>query len=148
MIVWKKQPAYRRIVAGKDFFKIKSNGMMPRSISDRFKAAILFHLIHITFLFKWVIRFKTALDEEGSVFQVNLLKIRFFIINDADSLQTDKVQGVIFVTVRIGKPIEIADEFSISLTTVYNLLRSGKLPGFRNGKKCFVVCEKVERVMF
>ena len=29
---------------------------------------------------------------------------RFFIINDADALQTetDKVQGVIFVTVRIG----------------------------------------------
>ena len=90
------------------------------------------------------------MDEEGSVFQVNLLKIRFFIINDADALQTetDKVQGVIFVTVRIGKPIEIADEFSISLTTVYNLLRFGKLPGFRNGKKWFVVWENVERVMF
>lgn len=62
--------------------------------------------------------------------------------------ETDKVQGVIFVTVRIGTPIEIADEFGISLTTVYNLLRSGKLPGFKIGKKWFVVWEKVERVMF
>lgn len=35
-------------------------------------------------------------------------------------------------------PIEIADEFGISLTTVYNLLRFGKLPGFKIGKKSFL----------
>lgn len=31
-------------------------------------------------------------------------------------------------------PYEVADEFGISLTTVYNLLRSGKLPGIKIGK--------------
>lgn len=45
-------------------------------------------------------------------------------------------------------PIEIADEFDISLTTVYNLLRSGKLLGFKIGKKWFVVWENVERGMY
>lgn len=45
-------------------------------------------------------------------------------------------------------PQEVADEFGVSLTTVYNLLRSGKLPGFKVGKKWFVVREKVERLVY
>ena len=31
-------------------------------------------------------------------------------------------------------PYEAADEFGISLTTVYNLLRAKKIPGFKIGK--------------
>lgn len=45
-------------------------------------------------------------------------------------------------------PIEVADEFGIALTTVYNLLRSGELPGFKVGKKWFVLREKMERMMY
>lgn len=45
-------------------------------------------------------------------------------------------------------PQEVADEFDISLTTVYNLLRSGKLPGFKIGKKWFILREKVEMMVY
>ena len=45
-------------------------------------------------------------------------------------------------------PIEVADEFGIALTTVYNLLRSGELLGFKVGKKWFVLREKMERMMY
>lgn len=45
-------------------------------------------------------------------------------------------------------PQEVADEFGISLTTVYNLLRSGKLPGFKIGKKWFILREKVELMVY
>ena len=45
-------------------------------------------------------------------------------------------------------PIEVADELGIALTTVYNLLRSGELPGFKVGKKWFVLREKMERMMY
>ena len=45
-------------------------------------------------------------------------------------------------------PQEVADEFDISLTTVYNLLRSRKLPGFKIGKKWFILREKVEMMVY
>ena len=45
-------------------------------------------------------------------------------------------------------PQAVANEFGISLTTVYNLLRSGKFPGFKVGKKWFIVREKVERMIY
>ncbi|MCM1525449.1 MAG: helix-turn-helix domain-containing protein [Ruminococcus sp.] len=31
-------------------------------------------------------------------------------------------------------PYDVSDELCVSLTTVYNLLRTGKLPGFKVGR--------------
>lgn len=43
-------------------------------------------------------------------------------------------------------PEEIADELGLSLTTVYNLLRKGKLPWVKIGRKWFILREKIERL--
>lgn len=43
-------------------------------------------------------------------------------------------------------PEEVADELGLSLTTVYNLLRKGELPGVKIGRKWFILREKIERL--
>ncbi|MBP1546031.1 MAG: helix-turn-helix domain-containing protein [Oscillospiraceae bacterium] len=43
-------------------------------------------------------------------------------------------------------PYEVADEFGISLTTVYNLLRSGKIPGIKIGKVWRIPIEELRRM--
>jgi excisionase family DNA binding protein len=45
-------------------------------------------------------------------------------------------------------PYEVADELCLSLTTVYNLLRAGKLPGFKVGKSWRVPREMLERIVY
>ena len=42
-------------------------------------------------------------------------------------------------------PEEVADELGLSLTTVYNLLRKGQLPGVKVGRKWIILREKIER---
>ena len=43
---------------------------------------------------------------------------------------------------------EVADELCVSLTTVYNLLREKKLPGFKVGKVWRIPKEALERVIY
>lgn len=43
-------------------------------------------------------------------------------------------------------PEEVADELGLSLTTVYNLLRKGQLPGVKVGRKWLILREKIERI--
>ncbi len=45
-------------------------------------------------------------------------------------------------------PYEVADELALSLTTVYNLLRSGKLPGVKIGRSWRIPRDALERVIY
>lgn len=45
-------------------------------------------------------------------------------------------------------PYEVADELYISLTTVYNLLRARKLPGFKVGKLWKIPRDGLEKVVY
>ena len=45
-------------------------------------------------------------------------------------------------------PYEVADELCVSLTTVYNLLREKKLPGFKVGKVWRIPKDALERVIY
>lgn len=45
-------------------------------------------------------------------------------------------------------PYDVADELCVSLTTVYNLLREGKLPGFKVGRIWRIPKDALERVIY
>ena len=45
-------------------------------------------------------------------------------------------------------PYDVAEELGLSLTTVYNLLRAGKLPGFKVGKSWRIPKDALERVIY
>lgn len=45
-------------------------------------------------------------------------------------------------------PYDAADELCVSLTTVYNLLRAGKLPGFKVGRIWRIPRDALERVIY
>ncbi|MCI7350658.1 MAG: helix-turn-helix domain-containing protein [Ruminococcus sp.] len=45
-------------------------------------------------------------------------------------------------------PYEAADEFGISLTTVYNLLRAKKIPGFKIGKSWRIPKDAMESFIY
>lgn len=45
-------------------------------------------------------------------------------------------------------PYEVADELALSLTTVYNLLRAGKLPGVKIGRSWRISRDALERVIY
>ena len=45
-------------------------------------------------------------------------------------------------------PYEVADELALSLTTVYNLLRAGKLPGVKIGRSWRIPRDALERVIY
>lgn len=45
-------------------------------------------------------------------------------------------------------PEEVADELYVSLTTVYNLLRAGKLPGFKVGRIWRIPKDSLERIIY
>ena len=44
-------------------------------------------------------------------------------------------------------PEEVADELGLSLTTVYNLLRKGQLPGEKVGRKWLILRERIEKLV-
>ncbi|MDE6593069.1 MAG: helix-turn-helix domain-containing protein [Oscillospiraceae bacterium] len=45
-------------------------------------------------------------------------------------------------------PYDVADELCVSLTTVYNLLREGKLPGFKVGRVWRIPRDASERFIY
>ncbi len=45
-------------------------------------------------------------------------------------------------------PYEVAYELALSLTTVYNLLRAGKLPGVKIGRSWRIPRDALERVIY
>lgn len=45
-------------------------------------------------------------------------------------------------------PYEVAYELALSLTTVYNLLRAGKLPGLKIGRSWRIPRDALERVIY
>lgn len=45
-------------------------------------------------------------------------------------------------------PQEAADELYVSLTTVYNLLRCGKLPGFKVGRIWRIPRDSLEKMIY
>ncbi|MBD5145435.1 MAG: helix-turn-helix domain-containing protein [Ruminococcus sp.] len=45
-------------------------------------------------------------------------------------------------------PYEAAYELSLSLTTIYNLLRSKKLPGFKVGRTWRIPKEALEKLLY
>ena len=45
-------------------------------------------------------------------------------------------------------PYDVAEELGLSLTTVYNLLRAGKLPGFKVGKSWRIPKDELERIVY
>ncbi len=45
-------------------------------------------------------------------------------------------------------PYDVADELCVSLTTVYNLLREGKLPGFKVWRIWRIPRDALERVIY
>ena len=45
-------------------------------------------------------------------------------------------------------PYEVADEFGISLTTVYNLLRSDRIPDIKIGRVWRIPIEKLDRYVY
>lgn len=45
-------------------------------------------------------------------------------------------------------PYDVADELCVSLTTVYNLLRESKLPGFKVGRIWRIPRDALERVIY
>ena len=45
-------------------------------------------------------------------------------------------------------PYEAADEFGISLTTVYNLLRAKKIPGLKIGKNWRISKDAMENFIY
>lgn len=45
-------------------------------------------------------------------------------------------------------PCEVADELALSLTTVYNLLRAGKLPGVKIGRSWRIPRDALDKLMY
>lgn len=45
-------------------------------------------------------------------------------------------------------PYDVADELCVSLTTVYNLLRADKLPGFKVGRIWRIPRDALERFVY
>ena len=45
-------------------------------------------------------------------------------------------------------PYELADELSVSLTTVYKLLRAGRLPGFKVGRVWRIPRDALEKYIY
>lgn len=78
---------------------------------------------------------KCAIRQQNKAFRTNVISMKglIFMLRDYNDYMA---------------PQEVADEFGVSLTTVYNLLRSGKLPGFKIGKKWFVSRGKMEIMVY
>lgn len=45
-------------------------------------------------------------------------------------------------------PYEISEEFGLSLTTIYNLLRSKKIPGFKIGRSWRIPRDAMEEYIY